>query len=316
MKSIPGKKQHWLIVLKMIISVWLLSFLTQKIGTVNLLEVFLSAKVLPLAAAVALMIPNIYLQLSKFRLLGAKLLPGHDPIGLKQGFFIGIMMGSFTPGRLGEYLGRKLALKNEGLLEIGMTTFIDKIFNLFFISGFGALLLTIYLYINIAVPVLAAVALFVSISLLVFVLLHLMLSETWWNNSIVRFMSNFNWLRKYRARFKVLKNLDRNLINRLALYSGLIYCITLLQFGLLVASFSGGSNIMQYMWAGALFLYTKSFIPAFTWGELGVREAVSIFYLSSFGLSEAVGFNTSLLLFLINLFIPSLPGVWYLLKNR
>ncbi len=249
MRSIPGKKQHWLIVLKLIISVWLLSFLTQKIGTVNLLEVFLSAKVLPLAAAVALMIPNIYLQLSKFRLLGAKLLPGHDPIGLKQGFFIGIMMGSFTPGRLGEYLGRKLALKNEGLLEIGMTTFIDKIFNLFFISGFGALLLTIYLYINIAVPVLAAVALFVSISLLVFVLLHLMLSETWWNNSIVRFMSNFNWLRKYRARFKVLKNLDRNLINRLALYSGLIYGITLLQYGLLVASFSGGSNIMQYMWA-------------------------------------------------------------------
>lgn len=315
-RSIPRNKEKWFILLKLIVSVWLVSYLSQRIGTVNLWQVLISADIWPMLLALLLMVPNIFLQITKFSILSDKLLPGHDKNQLKRGFFIGIMMGSFTPGRLGEYLGRKLALKNEGLLEISMATFIDKVFNLFFISGIGALVLTIYLYVNIAVPVMAVIALFVSISILVFILLHLMLSESWWNNSIVRFMANFKLLKKYKERFLVLKQLNRGLINRLAVFSGLIYFITLLQYGLLVVSFSGGSNVVEYMWAGALFLYTKSFIPAFTWGEIGVREAVSIFYLTSFGLSEAVGFNTSLLLFLINLFLPSIPGFWYLLKNR
>lgn len=315
-KSIPRHKGKWIVAVKLIATVWLVSFLTGKVGGVNLWEVIVSADMVYMGLAVLLMVPNITMQFQKWKFLAKQVVGTREDAELGKAFFMGILFGSFTPGRLGEYLGRKLALKDEGLLEVTIVTFLDKIFNLFFIAGVGALSLTLFLYVTIEVPAIAATALFVTIAILFFLFMHLLISEIWWNNSVVKYISKFRFLKNYRERFLILKDLDKSLISRLMLYSGGIYIIILLQYALLVMSFSGQNDILNYVWGAALFFYTKSFIPAFTWGELGVREAVSIFYLTSFGLSEAVGFNASLFLFLINIFLPSLPGVWFLLRNK
>ncbi len=302
--------------MKLVATIWLVSFLTGKVGGVNLWEVIKSADMGFMALAVLLMFPNITLQFLKWKFLAEQVIGAREDAALGKAFFMGILFGSFTPGRLGEYLGRKLAMKDEGLLEITIVTFLDKIFNLFFVAGIGVLSLTLYLYVTIEVPALAATALFVTIALLVFMFMHLLISDIWWNNAVVKYISRFRFLKQYRERFLILKDLDKSLINRLMLFSGGIYIIILLQYAILVMSFSGEMDFLNYVWGASLFFYTKAFIPAFTWGELGVREAVSIFYLSSFGLSEAVGFNSSLFLFLINIFLPSLPGIWFLLRNK
>lgn len=315
-RSIPRHKGKWILAVKLIATIWLVSYLTSKVGGVNLWEVIMAANMGYMALAILLMVPNITLQFLKWKYLANQVVGTDDNSAIGKAFFMGILFGSFTPGRLGEYLGRKLALKEEGLLEITIVTFLDKIFNLFFVAGIGALSLTLYLYVTIEVPAIAATALFVTIAMLFFLFMHLLISDIWWNNALVKYISRFKVLKKYRERFLILKDLDKRLINRLMIFSGGIYIIILLQYGLLVMSFSGETEFLNYVWGASLFFYTKAFIPAFTWGELGVREAVSIFYLSSFGLSEAVGFNSSLFLFLINIFLPSLPGIWFLLKNK
>lgn len=315
-KSIPRHKGKWILAVKLIATVWLVSYLTGKVGGVNLLQVITSADMGFMALAILLMVPNILMQFLKWKYLAKQVIGTSDDAAVGKAFFMGILFGSFTPGRLGEYLGRKLALKDEGLLEITIVTFLDKIFNLFFVAGVGALSLTLYLYVTIDVPAIAATALFVTIAMLFFLFMHLLISDIWWNNSLVKYISRFRLLKKYRERFLILKDLDKGLINRLMLFSGGIYIIIVMQYALLVMSFSGEHDFLKYAWGAALFFYTKAFIPAFTWGELGVREAVSIFYMSSFGLPEAVGFNASLFIFLINIFLPSLPGVWFLLRNK
>ena len=56
-------------------------------------------------------------------------------------------------------------------------------------------------------------------------------------------------------------------------------------------------------------MFVKTIIPPISMGELGIREGASVYFLSQFGERTSIGFNSSILLFIINLLIPALIGV-------
>ena len=62
-------------------------------------------------------------------------------------------------------------------------------------------------------------------------------------------------------------------------------------------------------------MLVKSLLPI-SIGDLGIRESAAIFFLGKIGVHESTAFNASILLFLINLLIPSLVGLVLVLKYR
>ncbi len=58
--------------------------------------------------------------------------------------------------------------------------------------------------------------------------------------------------------------------------------------------------------------FTKTLIPSISYGEIGIREAVSIYFVTAFSYPETVGFNASMTLFFINILIPSALGIIFL----
>lgn len=63
--------------------------------------------------------------------------------------------------------------------------------------------------------------------------------------------------------------------------------------------------------AAAAVVFVKSALPI-TFGELGVGEAASIHFFGQFGVPKAAAFDASILLFMINMVIPSLVGLFFL----
>ena len=99
-------------------------------------------------------------------------------------------------------------------------------------------------------------------------------------------------------------------------FSFFFYLCYIIQYALLVSAFSGHYDAVNFLWAANLIMFVKTIIPPISLGELGIREGASIYFLTQMGQSASVGFNASILLFVINLLIPALIGaVMFLRKN-
>jgi uncharacterized membrane protein YbhN (UPF0104 family) len=132
------------------------------------------------------------------------------------------------------------------------------------------------------------------------------------------FLYSLNIILPFRDKIKLLINsLDhfhrREALNLLLLTFS-FYFIFLLQFYILVTSFEAAPVLPAFQ-ANSAAMLVKSLLPI-SIGDLGVRESAAIFFLTKIGLEESTAFNASILLFFINLLIPSLVGLVLVLKYR
>jgi uncharacterized membrane protein YbhN (UPF0104 family) len=49
---------------------------------------------------------------------------------------------------------------------------------------------------------------------------------------------------------------------------------------------------------------------------VGVREAFTIYFAAKFAIPSSVAFDAALLIFLINILLPSLAGLYFVLKEK
>ena len=61
--------------------------------------------------------------------------------------------------------------------------------------------------------------------------------------------------------------------------------------------------------------FTKTLFPI-TFGELGIREAAMIYYFNHLGVSEVASVAAALLMFALNVFLPSLVGAIFLRRLK
>jgi uncharacterized membrane protein YbhN (UPF0104 family) len=88
------------------------------------------------------------------------------------------------------------------------------------------------------------------------------------------------------------------------------HCVLVLQMFFLINAFSEITLFHAFIGTSAM-MFVKSLLPI-SLGDLGIREAGSIFFFSTFGISHVAALNASLLLFVINVFLPSVVGTFFL----
>ena len=99
-------------------------------------------------------------------------------------------------------------------------------------------------------------------------------------------MAFFEVLRKskkgrvYLRKLEIVKKLDRKASLNIAFISLLFFLCYVLQFGLLMAAFAPASNLLNNIWGGVLMIFTKTIIPSISFGDLGVREGASVYFLT------------------------------------
>jgi uncharacterized protein (TIRG00374 family) len=291
------------IVFRLIVSVVVLSFVVSLVQWQNVIVAYRSADIRFILIAALLLIVNISVRTFKWRTM---LRSVKDKPTFTEAFgsvMLGISLGSFTPGEIGEFAGRALHITDAKRSHLVGLTLLDKA-QIFIVTSCAGIVSLVWLTFDI--PLFNALATIVIILLSCVFITRLEMIATLGrhlNSSLFK----KPWLTRVLDGFSLLK--PQQLLTTI-LYTLVFQSILILQMYCLINGFSKISLLHAFLGTSAM-MFMKSLLPI-SIGDLGIREAGSIFFFSTYGLSQAAALNASLLLFLINIFIPSIIGTYFI----
>lgn len=309
-------KNKILLLFKILIAGGLLFYIISSIKISEIAKAFESANYFLISIAFVLVVPNILLQYWKWELTCKSILNIGGRNIILYSLFQGLAAGAFTPFRVGEYFGRAFLFKDRTLLQVTIATLIDKFFPLVILAfiGAGSSIIFIYMFYNVSAYLTAA--LFVVVFILFYLLIQLLIDADFWDNFLFNKIKKSKILHKYLDKMRFIKNLDRNYSLKMFSISFLFYLCFVTQFVILISAFTNQINVLNYFWSATLVMFAKTFFPAVSLSELGIREGVSVFFLGQMGVGAASAFNAALFLFFINILIPALIGSVLLFKKN
>lgn len=281
-----------------------------------------------LAAALALMPVNLLLDGVVWRVYLRAVLPPSAPpqvLGLRRvmgAVLCGFALGFFTPARVGEYAGRAVYLGAGDRWTLAATIFVQRMVDMAVAvtAGLAALawaMATGLLPRSAAWLALAGVGAAVGLGLTALVLRPgraAVLLDAATRRATAAFPSAHPASEAVRSRVAFLRRLGARQAARAWALSVLRYGIFVAQFVLVICAFDVQPACWKAALGVALVFFAKFLIPSVTLMDLGVREGASVYFLGLLGMADAVAFNAALVLFAINLVVPSALGVPTLLS--
>lgn len=302
------KSRTLFFLLKILISGIILFVLVQKISLPGLWTAVKSAENLFIVTACLLLPLNLFLQYLKWKLVIHQFNPKVRSNDVLSSLFIGILFGLVTPGRIGDY-ARTLFVKDVDKTELLGLFLVDKAITLFAIYLLGALGLLQFVSIlmqNCILTIIIVLGLFFLITGYIFYRRGFRFHPQNW--ILVKKVSFLIHL------FKGVGHISRPLVRKLVFLTFIHVFTYCTQLFLLILAFHpiAFPNAMSAAFA---VMFTKSVLPI-SFGDLGVREGAAVYFFGRFGVPSAAAFNASLLLFLINILIPGLIGIFVFMLRR
>jgi hypothetical protein len=237
----------------------------------------------------------------------------------------GATMASFTPNRMGEYLGRMLYVEEGKRISSISPTIVCSIAQLLItlsVGMGGVLYLRWYLHQH-ASPVHEGLEFWLNVLLGLALFLLLSLTFIYFRLSwLIRILEKIPWAGKYLVYVKILESFNETELLRILSWSFCRYLVFIVQYSLVFPVFGVFLGIWK-VWGGVSVVFLiMAVVPTFTFlTELGLRWEAGIQVLELFS-TNAVGiFAASFAIWLINLIIPALIGSLLILsiklfKNR
>lgn len=221
-----------------------------------------------------------------------------------KAFLAGIATGLVTPNMLGNFIGRIFYFSRKDRLRITMLTFLSN-FAQFFASVFwGLIALLILQRLPFEMdfrPVVIVLVLFVLVAL-----------------SAYFFHEHFSvgGVKKWKKYQRLLRYLETEKSTRLSFlfWSLLRHAVFSIQFFLLLNAFTDFSW-EDVFWIWQVFLWT-TLVPSLWFGKLVIRESMALFILGGIGISKPEILFSSVLLWTMNLALPSLLSIFICKGDR
>lgn len=216
--------------------------------------------------------------------------------------FSGIAAGLITPHGIGDYVGRILFLDPENRLENIASVLFSRVAQLCItcITGIAATLYFCFV-IQMDQRVLAAFVLAIITLLAIFLLWQ-------FRGYLLDKMKRIPVLKNIENWFELLRVYSNHLFLTTLALSALRYGIFLAQFVILLLFFDVQLPI-EIIIIGVVFtFFVKSIVPTFF--DLGVRELAAVFFFSAYHIADEKVLAASISLWLINLVLPSIIGLF------
>jgi uncharacterized protein (TIRG00374 family) len=268
-----------------------------------------------LGIACLLWIPTQWLQFVKWDIVARTAgneVPRSD---IHRGYWVGYTLGVMTPGRIGQ-LGRALVLRNcstataigIGIVERGYTALVINalgIFSLALLPGLGWMS-------NMQMPPLWVRT---GLGLVAVAMLVLGIFPRVILRPLRALVNRLPMRSKLNRALDVVEGVKPAMAVSLSLLTMLGLASSLLQFVLLIRAMGYDIPILAGMFAALLTFFLKGMLPI-TIGNLGIGEWVAVYCFRGLGVEPSVAVAASLLLFFINVFIPSLIGLPFVFSLR
>jgi len=317
LKNIIKHNRFWSQIFKLVFSIALILYLFYYVKFSTIKHTFLNADLLLLILGISLLPLNLFVLFKRWELLVNNLMGTINKQKILSSLFHGFAGGLITPLRAGEYFVRKIPLNDFKLKDVMIATFLDKIFLIPPLISIGGFYLIIFLFKK---EIFSQNLFFVLIIAFTF----LLSAVFFFSKSLIKkppvkffsFLNKFKRPEKVEYFFSKFKLLSKNETLNLLLLSILLYFIYSTQFALFIKAMSPGTKFFNCLIISNVVLLLKNFLPLITMGEIGVREAFTIYFVKQFGLAASVGFNAAFIIFVVNLLIPSLIGYFFILFKK
>jgi len=223
--------------------------------------------------------------------------------------YSGVCLGNLAPGRATEFVAKIIYFKIDNRPKITVLHFVGGMFQLSItiIAGFIALLFKLSAFGESAAWIRYAVP---ASGLLLLGLLIL---------SIVKINWILNFASKRVSKEKELEDFDYQFTSKSLLqlfgFSFLRYLIFFTQFFLLLLLFEKNVGLLLLPGIALYFLIT-TVIPMISALEAAIRAAVAIMVFKDSGISPAALALSSLMIWLVNIILPSIAGYFFLLRQN
>lgn len=229
-----------------------------------------------------------------------------------SGVLVGLPLALITPNRVGEIGGRAIVL-DKGRRNAVVATFLGSMTQLASTLIFGVLGVMVYLLFfqhTVGVESAAWISLLIVVALVVVLLV----------------CRDQRWLRRLTLKL-VGRKMYVAIVRSLGLYrvrdilhvfaiSMFRYCIFSAQFGILIQMLIPELTVVEVFVGITLTYLFTTVIPTTVLGEIGIRGSVAMFVFETFTPQVAIVFQISLIIWIINIAIPTLVGSFILLRTR
>jgi hypothetical protein len=236
-------------------------------------------------------------------------------IAFKDAFraiFTGATLASFTPNRMGEYLGRILYVKEGRRAAAISLTMICSMAQLLvtLVAGTVGLVYLFPLLRRRSTAGYPRLEWGLPLTLTVLGVMLIGLGFLYFGfPGLVRKLARVPWIRRLGAFIKVLENFDRDILMRILFLSFVRYIVFIIQYSLVFPVFNVSLGFGQVCGGMSVVFLIMAIVPTFTFlTELGLRWGASIQVLELFSTNSIGIFATSFAIWLINLIIPALIG--------
>ena len=232
----------------------------------------------------------------------------------------GIAIASFTPNRIGEYIGRVLFLEKDNRAKSVSLTIVGSMAQ-FLVTIFLGVLEIIYLqwYLRNQSPaghpfLHLSLNLFMVFTLVVLIALVVLYFRLSW---LVSWVSKLDSGMKFIDYVKVVKDLPPVLLLKILCLSFIRYLIFIVQYGLLFSLFGVQLTVLQLFGGIAAMFFVMAIVPTFTFlTDLGLRWEASIQIMELFSANTIGIFGASFGIWIVNLIIPALIGSLLILRIK
>lgn len=254
-----------------------------------------------------LMVFNWLLETLKWRLLVQK----NENITFfeaMQGVLSGVALNMITPNQLGDFLGRVIHLKKMDKVRGTLITVIGHTAQVIMTAGFGLCALIWFLYYNQTITKQQSNTAYLILLVMVVITFAAYLNMAW--------LSKLTITTKIKPYLDVFKLYRRSELVQVLMISFLRYIIFLAQYYCLLLLFNVDVTFAQGMACIIATLCAQSFVPSFILVEVGMRGASALWFFGMFTAVVTPVLLTAYSLWIINLMIPGLVGLVFILKWR
>jgi uncharacterized membrane protein YbhN (UPF0104 family) len=289
-------------VIRFVLAGVLLFLLLQFVEPRKIAQAFARARGELIAAALALLLLNLSAQVIKWRQLLRKSGYTFANVLIAQSLLFGITVGTLTPGQIGEFGGRAVLLHSDPERLVGLTI-IDKLQILAVMALGGLPSFAVLFHLGLVPSVLLGFA-----AVLVIACLALPAQCAAWTRDTLFRRAKSRWIHEFFAAAQVLRN--TRLMASTTFLTAAFYAVLWLQVHFLLNAFFPVSPLDSFLGFAAT-MFAKSFFPL-TFADLGIREIGLVYFLSLRSVPQEAAFNASILLFAINILLPSIIGLFFI----
>lgn len=225
-----------------------------------------------------------------------------------QSVYAGIALSIITPNQVGDIVGKAAYLKSYDKIKGAVVSLLGGLAQTIASVTFGLLSLWWLIYQFRDISTVVFIVMYVLIVAFLVTLLYVYFNIRWLENLL-------RW-QKIKTYVEAFTHYDIHELKTLLLLSLARFCIFSFQYFLLLRFFNTDISLFNSILCTSSIFLIQGFVPSFMLVQIGVRGAAALFFFGLFTSNTAGILLAAYSLWIINIMLPTIPGLYYLLKLK